>query len=426
LPSIAEGEEKVVGLVAVEDTDLEVLAVLCRGAYTVDWGDGSAPENFATGVKGQHRYTYASLAGDPLSRGYKTVTVVITPQAGNNLTSVDTCQKHSDAGTAFVQAKWLDVELNIPNCTILKLHNDSTVLVTRAFPRMLEQVVIREHSLASGISLFQYCDLLQSVPLFDTSAFTAVDEMFWDCTLLESVPLYDTSSVETMEYMFENCTRLICVPQFDTANVTSMYSMFDLCVSLQCVPQFDTGSVTEMGVMFSYDYSLSCVPSFDTSSLLSVGQMFRWCSSLDAIPYFNTEALIDCNIAFSYCVGVTNIPWETTATNSLAQCFEFCDSLSVLPSFNMADPALVNYLAEFARGAVSVSKSKLYGAKLGRNTEQYDNKPMSAGALNEVFTNLGVCTSLVYKYVVITGCYGASDPACDRSIATAKGWTVVG
>jgi hypothetical protein len=66
----------------------------------------------------------------------------------------------------------------------------------------------------------------------------------------------------------------------------------------------------------------------------------------------------------------------------------------------------------------------MYNRKYGVNTEQYNNKPLSAAALNDIFTNLGTATGT--QYVVITGCYGAADPACDRTIATAKGWTVIG
>ena len=48
---------------------------------------------------------------------------------------------------------------------------------------------------------------------------------------------------------------------------------------------------------------------------------------------------------------------------------------------------------------------------------------MSAAALNEMFT---ILPTVVGQTVTITGNYGALDPACDRSIATAKDWTVIG
>ena len=46
---------------------------------------------------------------------------------------------------------------------------------------------------------------------------------------------------------------------------------------------------------------------------------------------------------------------------------------------------------------------------------------LSAAALNEIFTNLGTASA---QTITIINNYGAAT--CNRSIATAKGWTVTG
>ena len=90
LPDNIDGVQKVSILNAVFDTDSEFVAFTCAGAYTVDWGDGVV-ENFANSVKAEHKYYYADvdLNSDTVSTfGYKQCIITITPQAGQNLTSI--------------------------------------------------------------------------------------------------------------------------------------------------------------------------------------------------------------------------------------------------------------------------------------------------------------------------------------------------
>ena len=54
------------------------------------------------------------------------------------------------------------------------------------------------------------------------------------------------------------------------------------------------------------------------------------------------------------------------------------------------------------------------------NLANYFN--LGKDALEEIFTNLPVAT----RTINITNCRGASDPTLDKTIATSKGWTVVG
>ena len=63
------------------------------------------------------------------------------------------------------------------------------------------------------------------------------------------------------------------------------------------------------------------------------------------------------------------------------------------------------------------------GTLYGTNASiSYQNCNLSPTELNRIFTNLSSTGS--GKTVTITGNWGAA--ACDRSIATGKGWTVTG
>ena len=65
--------------------------------FTVDWGDGSQPQNYSSNTKAQYKFTYSSLPSNTItSEGYRQALVKITPQAGANLTAVNFNQRHSD------------------------------------------------------------------------------------------------------------------------------------------------------------------------------------------------------------------------------------------------------------------------------------------------------------------------------------------
>ena len=51
LPLPAPGPETFIGLLAVTNDDSNYIALNFAGNYTVDWGDGGAPENVASGVQ---------------------------------------------------------------------------------------------------------------------------------------------------------------------------------------------------------------------------------------------------------------------------------------------------------------------------------------------------------------------------------------
>ena len=56
--------------------------------------------------------------------------------------------------------------------------------------------------------MFQDCDTLVSVCLFDTSACETMENMFLECSALTVLPLYDTSSCDNMEYMCYGCRNV--------------------------------------------------------------------------------------------------------------------------------------------------------------------------------------------------------------------------
>jgi surface protein len=142
--------------------------------------------------------------------------------------------------------------------------------------------------------------------------------MFQNCSSLQSVPLFNTSSVTNMNQMFSGCISLQSVPLFNTISVTNMFRMFFDCISLQSVPLFDTSSVTNMNQMFQPCTSINEIPAFDTSSVTNMGNTFVNCVSLD-----RTDIVCPVSVNFNNCqlsrtelVNIFNNLVDRTATTS--------------------------------------------------------------------------------------------------------------
>ena len=335
MPSITSSEQKIALLMPVFPQGSNFLAFLISGAYTVDWGDGSV-ENFAAGVKAQHSYDYADpdLNATVTSDGYKMAVVIITPQAGQSLTSINFNQKYALTGYVFPDTSpVLEIVLSCPNLTSISLGNTNTFCKT-----IVNFSGVNMGNVTSFVSLFENLNNLKNVSFIQiATTVNNTQSMFAGCSSLTSVPLFNTASVTSMISMFTGCTSLTSVPLFNTASVTSMNSMFAACASLTSVPLFNTVSVMDLNTMFFGCTSLTSVPLFNTIAVITTGSMFYGCSSLTTVPLFNTAAVMDMNSMFFGCSSLTTVPlFNTAAVMDMSGMFSSCASLTSVPLFNTA------------------------------------------------------------------------------------------
>lgn len=197
-----------------------------------------------------------------------------------------------------------------------------------------------------------------------------------------------------MNSNFRGCAALRSVPLFDTKNVTAMVSMFESTPALTAVPLFNTQSVTIMSAMFRSASALTTTPLFNTQNVANMTAMFQDASTLTTVPLFNTQNVTTMTAMFYNATALTAVP----ALNMQA--------ITVASS---------NFIANS-----QVSSLLPYGA---RYTWDVKLAQLGAEALNTVFTNLATAAS-GSQTITITGNPGAAT--CNRSIATAKGWTVTG
>jgi len=277
LPWIVETAQAFVGLIAVHDTDNERVALRCQGNYTVEWGDGTAPENFASNVVASHKYNFATLGTLLTSRGYKTAVVKAYPQAGQNLTLISLQEVSPESSASLPAAAWLDIQINAALA--------STILIGQQSLRLyeLERVHIRNHALTSTTRLFNKLFSLMSVPLFDTSGVTDSSLMFYQNWALNELPLFDLSNVINAEQMINGCQSLSVIPAFDLSSATNVLGFAYQCFSLYRWPAVTLGAAVNATQMVDQTQSLKEIAPADWSGVNNLTGAFGLNYSLSRI-----------------------------------------------------------------------------------------------------------------------------------------------
>ena len=324
LTAPGSSEQKFVGIFAVYDTDSNYLRVNCAGAYTVDWGDGTSA-NFATGANAEKQYTFSSISsGTQTTQGYRQVLVTITPQAGQNLTSVALNLQHTRTNMrGYLQ--WLDIAVASPNLTTLGI---ATTMGSNSLERV--NVVSSAITGAGANSLFRNCYALQSVEFNTTGTLTNTASMFDNCRALQVAPSLSTASVTTMDSMFSACYNLVSVPLYNTASVTNVNNMFIGCVRLRYLPFFNFSNVTTAS-----GYAASCVnlteaPPYNLVKCTNTSSMFLG-TGIKKVPNFNFAAATNVSGMFQNCRYLEYVPSLTfpVATNA-SNLFNGCQSLETI------------------------------------------------------------------------------------------------
>lgn len=282
MPTI--GTQEFIGLLAITDDESNHIALLCAGAYTVDWGDG-VTENVATGVKAQHTYTYSAISNSTIStRGYKQVLVRVTPQAGQNLTTVNLQQQNSIIAKKHTVG-WLDIAVKGSNITTLTLGGTLTL-----YMGMCENVDIYSFGAISNLSILFYNFLsLQKFTLPSTASVTNFSNMFTFCTSLKTIPTINTQAATNVTGMFQNCYSLREIPLLNFSNVNNFDQCFSFCNNMQNYPLLDTSKGTNFNNMFDANYTLQKLPNLSTILGTTFANMLRDCNSISKAAFQGTR-----------------------------------------------------------------------------------------------------------------------------------------
>ena len=407
LPTVSASEQKVVLIWAVYDNDSNFTSFDFQGNYTVDWGDGSGTSSYSSGVTAEKIYTRAtySALSSSVYKGYKTLLITITPQAGQNLTSMSLCRRHGAASLPLYYSQGLlAVRMSAPNLSTAFFTSADEAGTLTANNPMLEEIewigsapltsvrLSGAHKLINIISFpsirnctslnsaFYRCYSLQLLPpgMFETNSATDLGACFLDCTNLLEVPSFDTNActVGGMNLMFTNCVSLLRIGYFRSNHIKNLSQTFQNCVSLIEIPPIDISSSTDNNQMFSGAGSLREIKgNFATpsASATNYNSMFANTASLRelpeinlanattatlfmvaarnvrSVPPLNMPLVTNTTSFFNGCTQLEEISGITTGTalTNISSMFSDCRSLKRIPKFNTskvttAASALVN------------------------------------------------------------------------------------
>lgn len=425
LPSMTSSDSKFIGLLAVTNDTSNYIAFTFNttaGTYNVDWGDGTSSLGVTTGTVAQHQYDYSTLGTSVTSRGYKTATVIVTPNTGGaGLTNVNLQTKYVlVAGTGTLNAyvsKWLDIGWGSPNLgshaiggtitPLAMLEQASFYGCISSFQNCANALFLNCSSLQSIpvlnlspnydrlIETFSGCRLLKNVPtLPSTTSITGLscNSMFQNCLSLETVPdsvfqnlankIGDTSSMfsgcSTLKSppmlswstlgtynnnsMFSNCSSLITVPKYNFFRSSTMSSMFFNCVSLINVPPIIAPLSSGASALFNGCQSLTTCPVISFPLVQNWGQMFANCRKLITVPNINAPAATSFNSTFQNCTALQSVGTITTTTalTDTSIMFSGCASLINPPTITVT--SAVTNMASMFSGCSALSDVPTYNS----------------------------------------------------------------
>lgn len=384
LPTVEETEEKFVGLFPVFNVIGNFVALQFEGDYTVDWGDGTV-EDIASGVKAQHSYDYSAIdASTESTRGYRQVLITVTPQVGQNLTSLDLSVRH-DIETYFpTSAPWLDFILSVPNYGMNPFF--------LGLCQLLEVCTVVTTGTATDITeFFAFLDSLQTVYLLNLPNVEGADELFTDCKSLRQVHLPEMPVLQYAADMFFGCDALEKVIIDGMPMIVDFSYMFYERFALQHAEVHNTPAGEDFSSMFSYCYSLNYAVVSDMSAATSTLEMFYYCYNLEKFLLPATPLLEDAYYMFEYCYSLTEARLTDLSSLQFAgEMFYECYSLTEInfpPTPLLAD---IEYLLSGC-GITKVSFSDL-------SSLDYAYSALSSSLLREfscpelpVITNLDYC-----------------------------------
>ena len=431
------GAQEVIGLMAVYNDDANYVAFNCQGAFTVDWGDGTIT-NYPSNTTVSYQHTFASLpSGTLTSKGFRQALVRITPQAGQNLTSVSFGNLNATLGKGFSPG-WLEFDIRTPNA--LPTFSGASNVIRYA---RLEKITLRQMGTQNPQNWCTNLFNLKSVYIepTETSHCTAFNNMFQNCYALVEVNLFDTSLGTNCTLMFNACYSLETLPAFNFGSATDLTGAFSSMASLKTVPTMILSG--NLNQLFLNNYNLKEVAVLSTSSVSFFQAMFQNCGSLVNVPLMNTSAGTNFTSMFAGCNSLTEIPLlNTAAATTMVGMFNGCNSLMYLPALNTSNvtnltqtfnncwnlrelpalnlPLCTNFTS-WLDNNTTLSKSNITGATRGHS---YTGRSLSRANIVTIFNNLGTASGA--QTINVSSNPGrAALTAGEIAIATGKGWTVV-
>jgi hypothetical protein len=413
LPTVTAGQQTIVGLCAVYQDEPNYIAFTIAGSYTVNWGDGSSVQNISSGVRAEHLLSWSGCPASTLtSEGFRQAIVTVTMQSSNNLTTARFDRPHTSSGSAMTQQPWLDIRMSAPNCTRFGL-GDEWVSDSSRLQRF---EWVGTNQVTDMWWAFARCRSLRQVVALDTSNVTNTTEMFLLCGALMSLPALDLSACEQADRMFAECLALAYLPAFTMNTSVAYYTdSYDYArgwfaadngnyAALRRIPALDMSK--QLGTLLNnedYYLSLSSIgPLTGLRTALNLYTMSISATELNAV-YTALATLSTATKSVTGAVSTSDGPFDwITYTTGTAHGYVAGQAVTITgasPSGYNVTRAVIVDVGDATHFKCLVSS--------------FVGTPWSSGG-----------TVAQATFIDVTGNPGASSDT--PSIATGKGWTVIG
>jgi len=367
---VSPGDEKIVALFAVFDSDSNRVAFRCTGAYQVDWGDGTVT-SYASGVVAEHAYSYASLsASTDTTRGYRQAIITITPQAGQSLLLWQVQSYRYTGVTWNYMEAWLDIKMSVPNMTICDIKSGATLMYMCEKLVWIGPTAMTNHTTrCSGWYGLQHLELppttsynqafinCKSLAYFDhdfslatnvQTAFqgsglryadydlastTNTTNLFFSCTDLLNAKIVNANGPCTQ--MFRSCNRLEKVDFSGSPTLTN--EMFNGCTTLLEPPNITVDLITNASGMFINCSSLRTTLAGTFSVCTNMNTMYSGCNSIVYITPFYMGACQNASLMFNACNSLKEVPLlDTSAVTNNVRMLDACSALTTVAALDFS------------------------------------------------------------------------------------------
>ena len=228
------------------------------GAYTVDWGDGTA----SVGVTGKQTHTYDDAGTYTVSMSGDFTKIVLSGDSTNasKLQSIE---------------QWGDIRWD----SMSRAFHGASNMIYNATDAPNLSGVTDMHGMFRGAFSFN-----GDISDWNVSSVTSMGRMFFDATSFnQRLDSWNVSSVTKMNGMFAGATSFNGdISDWNVSSVTDMYDMFWFASSFnQPLDSWDVSSVTNMHDMFAATSFNQPLNSWNVSSVTDMHSMFADAASFN-------------------------------------------------------------------------------------------------------------------------------------------------
>jgi hypothetical protein len=485
IPEVVATDQVFYGLVAVFPNDTRPLAIRAQGAYTVDWGDGSAPVNVATNTTAEKLYDYNALF-EPLDfegAGYTVVdwlnaltttpTILADPTGGGNgnvLRIVKNAGRPDYAGA----------EIQAPQRRIPFSATEQKIKVKFYSPAQGKQILLRVQvgsTLAEEATAGAYTTVTNGweTLTFDFSAATPALNLNLGYNRLIVIPDYDNQDEDlnrtyyVAEIAFDGKAGQVTRQGYKQCLVKVTPQAGQTLTSIQ--PNIAFAGEVNKGATWGnprpwlqmrmamnnagtyvngLDHRPRLCQSFEIigsiSSLTNTNGLFNTWVSLKRIVFppiagdsasrFADTAIEWLDIDYSafavpamssLASGARTMAYAKvrvgTSTSNLTQAFFRCTALRMLEIDLTPSNASAITFGQFCEDCISLTTVKITGI-IKSTSISFLRCDLNAEMLNHIFNALENRNATTAGNIIITGNPGITQAGYDASIATGKNWTV--